>query len=326
LPFIPEVKLKELQIKKKHHYVWSYYLKGWSADSKNVWYISKKGKPSFDSVKGIARENDFYKVGVIEENDLKLMGYWLRNSSDVVIKLHHMMVESIRLIQSKVSLLNSEAAIDINFEELIASNLFENYLSMQEDAAVTVLQNLREGNVACLDDRDLYWSFSYYLGFQFSRTKRMRDALLISVDNGPFSNEIKKTWRGFYKRHWWFMCSFFGTNIAGDIALNKNAKLQLLVNLTKEPFITSDQPVININPEGQHGTEIDYYYPISSQYSIVIINSGRKYVEGEYCNVDEVLLLNSLVAEFSGDTIISSSEDSIIKSKVLFNKRTQEFK
>lgn len=315
--------MKDLQIKTKHHYVWSYYLKGWSRDEKNIWYLSKKGKASFDSVRGLGRENHFYKVGVITDNDLKLMDLWLEDCSSELRSLHLQMIGIVRRIQKMSSKLNE--VTDINLDDLIASNLFENYISMQENNTVDILQKLREGDLTCLDDKGVRWNFSYYLGYQFSRTKRMRDVLLYSTVNGPFDDPVRDLWHDFYTRHWWFICSFIGTNISKDIALNKKSKIKLLDNKSGIPFITSDQPVINLNPEGKDGTDIDYYYPISDTKALLILNSGIVDFDESIDDVSDVMFLNDKVAGYAGDTIFSVESDSINKHKKAFDSREYKF-
>ncbi|HBB6760290.1 TPA: DUF4238 domain-containing protein [Citrobacter amalonaticus] len=322
-----DTNMKDLQAKRKHHYVWAYYLKGWSSDNVNIWYLSKKGKSSFDSVRGIGCENHFYKVGKIQKGDIELMHIWMKDSSDDLRALHLQMIEMVSRIQYKVQILEQlkRKRSDIDINELIASNLFENYMSSQENNTVGVLRSLRDGDSSCLDEKEIRWDFSYYLGYQFSRTKRMRDALLYSTINSPSDESVKKRWLDFYTNHWWFMCAFFGTNFAKDIALNTNRKIKLLTNYTNEPFITSDQPVVNINPEGKDGTDVDYYYPVSDKRALLILNSGLVDYDEEMVKMDDVTHLNKIIAGFAGDTIFSNNKELIQKYKKDFDEREFKF-
>lgn len=315
--------MKDLQVKTKHHYVWSYYLKGWSLDRKNIWYLSKKGKASFDSVRGLGRENHFYKVGFITDNDLKLMYLWLKDCSSELRVFHEQMIQAVQRIQRESKALKGRVGLDL--DELIASNLFENYMSMQENNMVDVIQKLREGDLSCINDKIRRWEFSHYLGCQFSRTKRMRDSILYSTMKGPFDECIKNIWHDFYTRHWWFISSFIGTNLSKDIALNKKSKIKLLNNKSKTPFITSDQPVINLNPEGTTGTEIDYYYPVSNIKALVILNSGLIDFNEEDVSDNDVDFLNDKIASYAGDTIFSIDNDSIQRYKQSFDCREYKF-
>lgn len=319
--------MKEIQIKKKHHYVWSYYLKGWATDGVNVWYISKKGKPSFDSVKGIGCENFFYKVGHLNANDIKLINLWINDCSPELKSLHLEFVNFVMYAQDVAHTVEniSQGKLDFNLKEVLSSNLFENYMSMQEGGAVEIIKKLRSGDLSWLDDLEQYRSFSYFLGHQFSRTKRMRDSILFSVENLSAEQGVKDMWREFYERHWWFMCSYLGTNISKDIATNSKRKVQVIENLTDKPLITSDQPVININPDGKSGTEIDYYYPLSDRRALLIINSGNNSFSDSITDPSVIEFFNMKIASFAGDTIYSSQKDAILEYKKAFDEREYNF-
>lgn len=319
--------MKEIQIKKKHHYVWSYYLKGWATDGVNVWYISKKGKPSFDSVKGIGCENHFYNVGTLSENDIKLIHMWLKNCEPELKKLHLDLVGFVRFAQQQVRFLelSAQRKLDIDLNDIVSSNLFENYMSMQENSVLEIIRKLREGDVSCLDDKNTLWSFGFFLGHQLSRTKRMRDIILWSVENSHGDELSKNIWMEFHKKHWWFMCAFIGANLSKDISLNPNKRILLLDNLTNTPFITSDQPVININPHGHLSDDVDYYYPLSDKRAL-LIKTSKNFEFDESINDESIIhMLNKNMANTAGDTIFSSNENTLGEYRSYFIKRKYKF-
>ncbi|QIX94182.1 DUF4238 domain-containing protein [Cedecea sp. FDAARGOS_727] len=319
--------MKQFQLKRKHHYVWAYYLKGWAEDEKNVWYISKKGNPSFDSVRGIGCEKHFYKVGAVSKGDIELMKLWLSGCSAELRSLHLQLIDIVCWAQNKAKNLNDIALskLNVDLNELISNNLFENYMSSQENSAVDVMKKLRVGDLTCLDDKEERWQFSYYMGYQFSRTKRMRDALIYSVKISPFDESVKVRWLDFYSKHWWFVCSFIGTNLSKDIALNENRKIKILTNHTDKSFITSDQPVVNLNPDGKDGENIDYYYPISSDRALLILNSGLIDFCESITDANDVDFLNKKIASFAGDTIFAVNKEALLAYKNEFNKREYKF-
>lgn len=212
-----------------------------------------------------------------------------------------------------------------DFSEVLSNNLYENYMAAQEKGAVQIIKKLREGDTSCFDDGSSYRSFSYFLGHQFSRTKRMRDCILYSVEQLKCDENMKSLWRGFYDRHWWFMCSFLGTNLSKDIAINLKRKIKIIENLSNIPFITSDQPVINLNPDGMGGAEIDYYYPLSDKRALLILNSGNVDFEDSIADDSIIDFLNSKIASFAGDTIYSTKKETILAYKKAFNQRQYKF-
>lgn len=319
--------MKALQIKKKHHYVWAYYLKGWSNDGVNVWSISKKGNSRCDSIRGIGCENNFYKVGALSKDDVKLINIWLKDCDPDLKKLHLNLVNLVYSIQQQALLQGSVARkkLNIDLNEIVSCNLFENYMSMQEGSVVDIIRDLREGDITCLSDKKTFWSFGHFMGHQFSRTKRMRDIMIFSLENSSGDEGVKNIWMDFYKRHWWFMCAFIGANLSKDISLNSKKKLLLVENKTSVPFITSDQPVININPDGHKGTEVDYYYPLSGERALLILNSNFFDFNEEVNDEAIIHFLNQKMAYVSGDTIFASDKDTLNTYRPYFNKRKYKF-
>ncbi|ELN2737180.1 DUF4238 domain-containing protein [Pluralibacter gergoviae] len=311
--------MKSLQKKIKHHYVWAFYLKGWAYDEQNVWYITKKSNLRFDSVKGIARENDFYKVGDISLEDIELMKIWIKDCPPVLKKFHLEFINMAIRMQNKATVLSTVTSSSV--KEALSNNMFEDYMSMLEGNTVDIIKELRLGSVACLSNKKTLWDFLLFLGYQFSRTKRMRDALLNSVKKGPGYENVKERWTKFYNKHWWFTSSVMAVNMSYSIVNYGVGDIKLLTNCTGEPFLTSDQPVINVNPDGMHGDCIDLYYPISDKRAILISKSGRIEINDCLRNLDEVDFFNKRIAYFAGDTLISNREDSIKKYKSFFNSR-----
>ncbi|MEV8829997.1 DUF4238 domain-containing protein [Klebsiella pneumoniae] len=319
--------MKEFEIKKKHHYVWAYYLKGWANDGTNVWYITKKGNIRSDSIRGIGCENHFYKVALLSSNDIKLIHMMLKDCASELKKTLLDLVAYLHFIQQQALLLDhaKPQKLDVNLSDVISNNFFENYMSMQEANVVDVIRKLREGDSSCLDDKQTFWSLGYFLGHQLSRTKRMRDITLWSVQNSKGNEDARKIWMEFNKKHWWFMCTYMGTSLSMDISLNPNKRVRVIENLTTIPFITSDQPVININPDGHNGESVDYYYPLSDKRALIVLTSNRFDFDDLITNESIVHFLNQEMAGDAGDTIFSSDEKIILKYRADFNKRKYKF-
>lgn len=50
---------KDLEAKKRHHYVWAKYLTRWGRGTKNVFYTTKTGKITHDSVRAVVVDDYF---------------------------------------------------------------------------------------------------------------------------------------------------------------------------------------------------------------------------------------------------------------------------
>lgn len=315
--------MKILEKKTKHHYVWAHYLQDWTVDGTNIYYITKKSNIASDSVRGLGLEKDFYKMGILKKSDKELIDLFTKNCNETVKELHWKFVNMVFETQKMVSALSPslDVKLGIKLQDIMQSNVFENYLSEQESNAINILSELKTGNLLSLDDKDTYYKFCYFLGHQFSRTQKMKQLLLLSLDKIPTQTHLLDRLRDFYNRNWWFMCSFMATNLSYDMSLNSSRKVILLENKSNIDFITSDQPVINLNPEGSEGEFVDYYYPLSTSKALLINTSGVKYFSSHHLSDDEVHMLNVKLARASCKTIFSRKKETIKLYKKDFNQR-----
>ncbi|HAV2025916.1 TPA: DUF4238 domain-containing protein [Enterobacter cloacae] len=262
-------------------------------------------------------------MGMLKESDKELIDLFTKNCNETVKELHWKFVNMVFETQKMVSALSPslDVKLGIKLQDIMQSNVFENYLSEQESNAINILSELKTGNLLSLDDKDTYYKFCYFLGHQFSRTQKMKQLLLLSLDKIPTQTHLLDRLRDFYNRNWWFMCSFMATNLSYDMSLNSSRKVILLENKSNIDFITSDQPVINLNPEGSEGEFVDYYYPLSTSKALLINTSGVKYFSSHHLSDDEVHMLNVKLARASCKTIFSRKKETIKLYKKDFNQR-----
>jgi len=315
--------MKILEKKTKHHYVWAHYLREWTLDGSNILYITKNNKIACDSVRGLGYEKNFYKMGLLLEEDKEIILMITKECNDTLKKNHLNFVNMIYDAQSVISRITAatQSKFGVNITELMQHNLFENYLSQQESKTVKVLQELKNGNRSYLEDKENFHEFTYFLGYQLARTLKMKSLLTMSLEKAGGDLKAKEKLKHFYERHWWFMCSFMATNLSYDMALCKNTKIIIIDNDTNLDLITSDHPVINLNPQGHLGEFVDYYYPLSPRKAIIILTSNNKYFEKSQISDEDVKFLNSQIALNSCKTIFSNSRENIGMYSTAFKSR-----
>ena len=81
---------KHHQVKRKHHHVWSYYLKQWSLNNRDVHYTTKKNKIAYDSVSGLFCEIDFYKVNFFNQDDITFIKSFSKLSPEGLRESHEL--------------------------------------------------------------------------------------------------------------------------------------------------------------------------------------------------------------------------------------------
>lgn len=302
---------KSLQKKIKHHYVWSNYLKRWSPNDRDVFYTTKKGKISFDSVKGIARENDFYRVNPLTEEHIEVIRQFSRNSSVYMQKHHNLCLDRFLKFQNS-SLKNIEA------REVFECNGLEDLHTFNEGEAQMVMQFLAKRDLGILDSDENMAKFCIYLGHQHTRTKTFREnvlcqtAALIGRDNPLIGKLISECS--------WFLSYIFGMNFGASLFNTREKdKHCLLLNDTELPFVTSDQPVLNVfGPMGRVNVlppsdeELELYYPISPQVGYMI-NTTNRFQQGKnVVSVDTVAELNMKVSRKADTFLVSSTHKSLV--------------
>jgi hypothetical protein len=315
--------MKILEKKTKHHYVWAHYLREWTLDGSNIFYITKNNKIACDSVRGLGYEKNFYKMSLLQEEDKEIILMITKECNDNLRKTHLNFVNMIYDAQNIFSSISAvtQSKIGVNITELMQHNLFEDYLSQQESKMVKALQELKNGNLSYLEDKGNFYEFTYFLGYQFSRTLKIKSLLTMSLEKISADLEVKEKLKNFYDRHWWFMCSFMATNLSYGMALCKSKKISIINNDTSLDFITSDHPVINLNPQGHLGELVDYYYPLSPRKAIIILASNNKYFENSKINDNDVKFLNSQIVSNSCKTLFSNSLENIEMYSTLFKSR-----
>lgn len=309
---------KKDEIKQKHHHVWADYLKRWSVDGLNVYHTTSRKKIRCESVKGLAMERNFYKLNTLTALDLHLIDRSFKDSSEVLKKAHSSFLAPFILLQGleKRYLESGHSHAEIDFLlHKIRSNSLEDLHGLREREAAPILKSLANEDLTILHAKATYLAFMEFLGQQFSRTKTIKDRVLLSLGRGT---ELELQLAESMENAWWVYSHLFGINIGADLFFNRAMYSHtLLLNDTKVPFVTGDQPVINVHPcvsyeVGALAPEsLDIYYPISPRIAYVVCESKR-FTDGKMA-VDESIVqeLNKKIARNASIHIFGNSEESL---------------
>lgn len=272
---------KELQVKKRHHYVWANYLARWGNGTSNVFYTTKLGKIAHDSVRGIAVDDYFYRTTALNKKHVSVIKGFSKQSPDHLQKQHMSYLNDFLLMQHLETIYRASGIQDQEAEALLNAsqcNLMENLHSSHEDAALEVLTALADEQLKILEDKQHMLEFMIFLGQQIVRTKAYRDEVLRRLHRrSALEVEVADA----VAHSWWFLSYMFGMNIGFSLFSSRHdSRHALLVNDTDIPFITSDHPVVNVHPcvsetELSVPEHADFYYPISPRIAYIICDSER---------------------------------------------------
>lgn len=155
-------------------------------------------------------------------------------------------------------------------------------------------------------------TFVHFMCVQYVRTKKLQDTMFELLKGNNIVN-IENSWG--VLRH------IFATTIAWNIVNKNTFKIILLKNISSIPFITGDQPIINIHPinkENQEVSELELYFPISPNLAI-LLSKKSEYSEYNQKNINqsEVETYNKFVIDSFHEQVYSNSKEILEK---YFNK------
>lgn len=295
---------KYKQIKRNHHYVWSFYLRSW-ATGNDLFYISKKGKIARDSVKGLAKETDFYKISLLNDEDVEFIKS-ISSKSPIFLQEIHM---------SQLSSFDESPEEASYFAKVIQHNSLENLHSIIEGTAVEVISKLAIGEVDCLHKKENMIAFCSYVGHQMSRTKSFKEKSMAALISANLVAATHPKYLELFEKNWWFLSYMFGINIGCSLYESKDRDNHIFMrNNTELPFITSDNPIINVHYSLESISErlapesADFYIPLSPKYAYMINNSSDFDRLSAAVEIDNVMFFNEEIADKSYGTVFGSSE------------------
>lgn len=306
--------LKSEMIKRNNHYIWAHYLKGWSKNNVDIFRRTRKGISSYP-VKGLACEVDFYKISELNSADILFIQRWISKACAELQEVHKVFLADMLRLSHSIRALDGHG--NARKRELLLSNTLENIHTTIEGDVKQVLDALRAGKLSMLNVAANRYNLHSYIGHQFSRTRFFRETFVEAMRlSGEEHYELAN-------KNWWFLSVIFGVNVGYNIDLSYNHKnVVWLTNNTEVPFLTSDNPIINVHPSVVDcppselpPEDIDFYFPISPTMAYMINESGaygRGVVEADIRLAE---LLNRNVLLRSDKTVFGDTAEIIKNTK-----------
>ncbi len=319
---------KSLEGKKNHHHVWANYMRRWALDKNKVFYTTKNNKNIIrnDSVKNIAVERHFYRVQPLTREHIELIKELSSKSPKDLHAIHMSYLSDYLIMQYMESVYSQSSVNDEIAKKMIEAwkcNGIENYHTLHEDKVQDILKALANRDLSVLDNDENMINFMQFFGHQVARTKSFKDITCAfrGLSNQRLDKDMEEQARYVAKlvqECWWFISYMFGMSIGHSLYLARQDEVHcLLVNDTGNPFITSDQPIVNVHesltdeirpPEDD---ECDFYYPISPTVAYMI-NKSNRFPRGIVrVSVGVVDEMNTKLAKRANFHIIGDSAESL---------------
>ena len=202
---------------------------------------------------------------------------------------------------------------DSNLPEAVADeierlefNLCEDIHTAIENVGAPYLESLYLKNLGFFENADDIAKFTFYLMVQYCRTRRMKESL-----------KSFKSFRGFsVDKAWNVIVLMTATNVGMSIfAEREKWELIGIENLTSVPFLTSDQPVVNLyagprNEESRSlkADESELYYPLTHKFAVVLKDKASSYLDYKKLSAETIGMLNRKIVEGSELQLFSNSD------------------
>lgn len=287
---LTETEKKMITNIRKQHYVWRHYLKPWLIDGK-IWCI--RALETFNiNIDKIAKDDYFYRAESLTENEDMLITSFIEN-----------MDPSGRNLLNGIFSIYTKASHGSEFDR---NNTIENYHSLIERSAIPLLEKTYNNELSFWENDMDRASFGYYIGMQYTRTKKCRDstiktfeALKNHPDNPGDINPLK-------------IGNVLALILAEAIGnwIFSCAEPTIIENDSEIGFLTSDQPVYNLKANEvdllQPVNEFELFYPIAPQKALIIQEKNKN----ETKRLDEY---NHFIASMAREYIFARSKQDLIR-------------
>ena len=293
---------------KKQHYVWRKYLNPWklNAEEKKVWtLIIKTSKVDYISLMDVAQASYFYKMYELSPIEIKVCRNLAMQFPSFVQPFAETLLKGYEAISYDMMAKNDKRDFALHSIDHMQTNF--------EKMGSPLL------NCKCLDDlrniQDKYQAI-FYLCVQYSRTYKMREAGIVGFKDYPLKSEL-------YKKAFPFISLLMATTLGHNLAVgNPNTRYIFVRNETSIPFITCDQPVINLKKddidEDGYAIDLDLYYPITPSRAIII---SQNHLLDEY---SEIIADKSFVEDKNRRMCQNASLYVFANNKEILNKILKE--
>ena len=243
----------------KQHYVWRRYLKPWSVggEGKQICtYFTNKDEMFITSLMNVAQERFFYEICPLSNIEL-IAARGLINKFPAFLKSY---AEDLLLAYEVVSKERLSDADRLEFSK----NFFEKRFSKIELYGTNLLNCESLNDFISIPNLD---QTVYYLCAQYGRTKKIRQSGVQKFLERPFAGQL-------LDKLFPMIAILHAATLAHNLVVIFPTKYIFVKNISSIPFLTSDQPAINLFgddlDENGDVKSFELYYPTSPSTAIII--------------------------------------------------------
>lgn len=296
--------------KKLHHKVARFYLKAWDVQGRNArdaqLFCLQNDGIRRDNLRNVGAENRFYELREMSESDVAFVREAAIAGSPECLKPHHeRLVRCFSLphrVQKKL-----EARGNLTPEQMapihcLIAEMNEDFHTSIEESFKPFLASMLAGDLSFYTDPREATSFFWGIAAQYLRTDLVKKAQRMLKGN---KFEV-------FERTANVLVHIYAVNLGYNLyAYREQYRIILLENHTDVPFVTADQPVINIasNPTDTNEPEkFELYYPLSPTKAMLLVDPSSEHLPSDSSvSPISVHLYNSHMAARSYQQIYGST-------------------
>jgi hypothetical protein len=260
------------------HYVARFYLRPWSENGK-LYCLSLKARRIFRrGLRAVANEKLFYRLHALTPEEREFIERVLIEPSPKPLKeiqRNFLILLSLPAqLRKQAGSANLGSEFTAPLDDMIV-NAAEKYHSGIETCLKPFVVSMLAGDVDFYSDKKQAAEFLYAICVQFTRTKRARDAAV---------SQIGTKYKGCDPERLWSVSSHIVAASVGQslYAERKQFRLMVVDNSTDTPFITADQPIINLHAKatGKIPDKLEFFYPLSPKKAMLLVEtSNQRHIE-----------------------------------------------
>jgi hypothetical protein len=292
--------------KRHHHTVWQLYLKPWTTNGA-IWCL-QNGRIFSTGTRRVTVEKDFYRLHKLTRTDVAFVKMFFDKTHPLSKRNHaHLLNMLMAPFQIAEQLHGTRHSMEIDKAlNDYASQALEDYHAGIEASFIPSLKSALRGDVSFYHEDARCIPFLHYLSTQYMRTKGIKDRT-IELWNAAGNIDLSRVWN--------VMIHMFADNIGASLfEERRRRKLILIHNRTDVPFITGDQPAINLKGTRPRPPEsLSIYYPISPQRALLLADVDEEPLFAtEGLTSAQASMLNAVLFENCYKQMFARSKESLI--------------
>jgi hypothetical protein len=306
--------MRMLDRKRRQHHVWQHYLKSWATGDQV--YCFREGSVFCTNTLNVAVERDFYKLPALNSDDLALIKWLVIDPANPVAKQYHQEFLSALTAPARFVELHRASSTDPEeldeYLDIQRTNVLEDYHERVENSFQPLLDDILKSDLSFYSSEQHTIGFLHFICVQHMRTKGIKERAI----EGSRKNGGKDV-----SRIWDVISHMFAVNIGMSLYLERTKRtLALVHNHTDIPFVTSDQPIINLHAKGAAPPEtLSFYYPVSPRLALLLteVNEAPAFT-GDGLTSTQIRALNMRILDACHSQVFAANEAELLPLKEAF--------